>query len=481
MDVISYTVSEEAIPLDPTNMSGGYGTLDYTKLEEPGDSRRLYTNGSISDPIKGEYSGEIQRIEITDGTTSFTVNSGLAQFNRWVRAEPYEGELGDYFLYLADVCGVTSQIYFGANVPNPDVLIPGFNGNAWDYLRKIASLYSVKVSQIKSAIVFNSFTESTAWNNWETTRNVSLSTESTAERVVVNWYDSDWKDNSEIIIPEFDDAISVDAGERLEQEFEVNGSIEYLQETPQVFDYVGPNEDWTNTTGGYCVSGNDGKPITAEQWKAQGGSVKVQIGDNPSTVKVIVTGATGTDYAPYRIAATSGTSDYYNSLHIVGSGIFWEKNQFSMHTGAPQATDSDDSVQEIDDPAINTLPLAVQTAQRVSSQMCGGMQTVSAESQYLNRPNQWDNSDGSLDMYDQSFGNVVGSRMTGSEVNYRITSTTTTAENISYDMEVFTTVEDWNNFAEHVASISTIADFNAWYNGYRFVDFNNDCLNERSE
>lgn len=103
----------------------------------------------------------------------------------------------------------------------------------------------------------------------------------------------------------------------------------------------------------YAVVGKDNKPITPAQWNAEGGSLFVEVGDEPNQLKVTVTGMMNTRLSPYRIAESDGQNDY-SFLRICGEGFPFIEKTVTFYTGYPRRTDP----LKISSPYIDTVDKA---------------------------------------------------------------------------------------------------------------------------
>jgi len=103
----------------------------------------------------------------------------------------------------------------------------------------------------------------------------------------------------------------------------------------------------------YVVVGKDNKPITPAQWNAEGGSVFVEVGDEPNQIKVTVTGMLNKRLAPYRLAESDGQNDY-SFLRICGEGYPYVEKTVTFYTGYARRTDP----LKISSPYIDTVDKA---------------------------------------------------------------------------------------------------------------------------
>lgn len=148
------------------------------------------------------------------------------------------------------------------------------------------------------------------------------------------------------------EVLSVESGETKEFVLETTGVVNALYDQPVC---VMPNEiDQSDITvanisqdnkyryisnkSKYCVVGKDNKPITPAQWYAEGGSVSVELGDEPNQLKVRVTGMDNQRLAPFRLAESDGQNDY-QSLRIFADVYLYEEKTLNFQTGYTTKTE----------------------------------------------------------------------------------------------------------------------------------------------
>lgn len=209
---------------------------------------------------------------------------------------------------------------------------------------------------------------------------MSLSESQPASAVEVVRYVGGYQDDVEILAV-FDEGsiIQVDASETIEVDIPIEGWVLSVNQ-PVASNFVQADAHYYDGTDGvYSIAGNDNRPITAAQWTAQGGKVVVsKHPEDPKTVRVTVTGASGTDYAPYRLAMTSG--NYYNSLRITADTIVGIPETITFPTGADEAIVLADSVITIDNPSVQSLEQAYDIGTRAARQYTGLLSGMSIDS-----------------------------------------------------------------------------------------------------
>ena len=503
-NIVSYSVQEDATPLSALGSNGGIGQLTYVRTEQDDDERTINTSVSLHDDMWGDFDGLIRNLNSNDGLLSVTADSILSSFDRWYTIPPFAGTLQSYLTMVGEIVG--EDIY--ADATRNDLVVPGFMGNVWDGFRQFLVANKLEVSQVGTNIIVRDLRTFNSVYNYNTTEAWTINSQDSTEKLKVYWYDVNHTGaNIEVFAPE--SPFSVEAGETMVQEITIEGSLSSVNQ-PNCLDYVPANTDYTGTVGAYCVAGNDGRPIMASQWIAQGGSVSVRLTDDPSIIEVTVVGCSSKDYAPYRIAATAGTSNNYNSLHVTGDGMAWEKNEVEVHSGAPRATDAKETSQDIDNRNVTSLAQAYNVALSSIKDCAGGIKSLNGTSVSLSRPidrpssvnpliqdfnlthpgmtfsefntyyagytikmfnDEWLATVEGL-LANQAFGQVIGARALRGEANYRVQSLTTTPNNVQYILEMDTLISDFDS----AYGTMSISQFNDTFDGYRFVDFTNRSL-----
>ncbi len=459
--VTSLTVQEDAIPRDLTDTSGSFGSIAYSKLE---DSHDIFSQDSdvsvLCDPF-GSYDGVISSVSSSDLTVSVTADGLYSMFNTWKSVPPYSGNMLGYLQMIDRIVGSTVNLSSSVD-PAKTFRIPGFIGNVWENLKTVLTAHHVglRIENVDNVPMIAAYDTSnpyvTTAKNLKTT-GWSINTGDTSERVKVNYYTcTDVQNNAAFEMSE-PSILTVNANETLVQDITIDGSVVSLNQ-PVCRDYVPANQAWDGTLGAYCVSGNDGKPIEANRWAKSGGSLSVSLTDDPSVIRVTLHGGSVEEYAPYHIAATAGTSSFYNSLHITGRGMRWEKGFVVMYTGAPVRGDAAEEPYEIDSKFITSYEQAYDCAIRASQSLAGGALTL----------NQ------SADKADHGFGVLPGCKIRDRGGFYTFSNVTYSPGEIQYTLISNTSVGDWNSFWGG----KTVADVSEWYNELSVRDFNNQPMRD---
>jgi len=295
----------------------------------------------------------------------------------------------------------------------------------------------------------------------------------------------------------------VDALQELVVELPVSAYLEYIEQ-PVVQDTVGRYEE---TSSVYCVAGNDGLPIDANQWTDFGGDLTAELDNNGQTIIVTITGANIPDLAPFRIAVATSQSDYYSSLRIVGSGVAYDRQTLRQPTGLTEEDTSNILGVSIDNKLIDTheqahdaakraiLPYALpQQLYRFSAPNIGDFLTTPGQILYtlfyeyddsLEPGEIFSEVDTGIGLIDfetfddllptsivdgisqQIFGNVSGARVKFRDSWYRVKTASITPTSIDAEAE-------WDNLISDLNTANageTFATFNGTFEELTFTDF----------
>ncbi len=450
--ILSYSVQENATPLNPGDTGAALGQVVYSGYEtlDP----KLEKMQLLVDPEKPWINpATVKDVSIMDGVVSITSDNAFSVLNHWFSVEPFSGSLRGYIAYLTALCGVVPPMAVDPSVADRSVVANGYEGNVWEGLKEFLSANYLEAVYDTARIWIQAPHRVNHELRYPTTISKNRSSQSTAE-----WLSCTYRDlvypgvvlNLELY-PDHDDysagILSVDANETVELEITIDGSVSEVNQ-PVCLDYVPANTDYTGTMGVYCVSGGDGKPIEANRWKAGGGSLKVYTTDDPSVLRVVLTGSKVEEYSPYKIAATAGSSDYYNSLHITGHGLRWRERTVEMHTGAPRSATERETALEIDNRHIFTRDQAYNAMLHAAPTLCGGFTEVSGTA--------------------APSGPSVGDRVAYDGAIYRTNSVMESPNNTQFSLGIDSTIADFNVAHPNM----TVAEFNKLFAGQRILEFN---------
>lgn len=505
-NIVSFSVQEDATPIDPSSSAGGVGQISVS-LDDFPDAMNLVGEMILADGSRGRTSGNIRSVSAVDGKLSLTADSVLGKFNTERTALPFTGTFGGAVQYYCDLVDIGTSAVVDPTVAARPVTYPGWRGNVWVMVKQMLAKEQVEMSLVFDRVVVRPLRQVKINQDRMISTGRSVDNNTMARTIEIYYYNYFSGSQVEVfpLSTEEPSIYSVGADETIKITQQLNASLTSVNQ-PAVIDFVN-DTSYAGTNGVYAVAGNDGLPITAAQWTAHGGSLTVAIDPNDrSLIEITIKGASMRDYAPYRIAMTSGSSNYYNSLHITATGVTWNKELLTLRTGVPDDQTSVLVGTTVDNIFISTLEQALNTGCKTAQAYAGLNYTVNGNAFDLNRGNggthvilatiedfntayagytmtqfntEWtgqlifdfnaywlDQSD--LLWENQLFGNAPGARVLTEDVNFRVTTATTTESSVQFSASLDTTVEDFNNRWTG----GTLDEFNSQFLGNTIKQFN---------
>lgn len=517
--VSGYTVEEESTPVDVSDTSGATGRIGVPFFSTASILAKRMKRKTIdlTDRGRGKTRGIVRTPSGTRNIITLTADMQPILLSVERVAEPFVGTLGDYFEYLLGLVGITS----GFVITDPGlefqmVVFPGWKGNVWVEMKKLMPVVGAEVTYASNNIVLRPLRERRtvdihdsdySWSDDES--NLALSVEGYV-------YNSRYN-ISQLAYPAggWDESVpiyQVGANETLDPiTIPLDASMMSVDQ-PVAQNSVLKGDVSASV---YSVVGNDNLPIPAAQWIAAGGYINVEISEDTRSLIVTIHGADISQYAPFRIAASAGSGEYYSTLRIVGEGVFFDKKLYSFPTGVDPDIASTEVGVTVDNHYITTLTQLFDLMLWPLARYGGGKQSIGVVSSGVN--NRSDNGvytyptiadfntqvgvEGWVDIADfntavlgghyggntiadfnayqyalvedefvnQAFGNVAGARTFRDGVWWRIRKVTQGIQQIQYSAETDTIVADFNTAWD---GAYTIADFNDLHDGMTIGDFN---------
>ena len=505
-NIVSFSVQEDATPIDPSSSQGGVGQVT-VGLDDYPDAEQLIGQVILTDGTRGKTSGNVRSLSSADGKLTINADSVLGKFNTDRVVQPYIGTLGGAIQNYCDLVGIENDVITDETLSSRPVVYPGFKGNVWVAIKQLLSKEQVEMALVFDRVYVRPLRKLTINQDRQTSTGWNIDNSNAARTVEINYYNHSYGTQQEVYprVAEEATIYSVDAGQVLVVTEQLNASMISVNQ-PVVYDNVS-NISYAGTNGVYSVAGNDGLPITAAQWTAQGGSVNVRITDDPSVIEITIVGANSALPAPFRIAMTSGASNFYNSLHITGTAVTWDKKIVSLRTGVPDNVTSVEVGVTVDNPFISTYDEALSLGLLTACAYSGLNYTVNGSAFDINRKGDgrqliqatiadfntayepgttvdvfniaWagesigDFNEYWMDQVDllwenQLFGNAPGARVLNPDANFRVTTATTTESAVQYTGVLDTLIDDFNS---KWSSTSTIGDFNVQFAGKTMKDY----------
>lgn len=503
-NVVNYSVQEDATTDDVGNFNGGFGQISVQASAVKDSLYGVTDTLSLSDDVLGKTVGVIREVTVQDGDLSVIADSALGVFDADQAVSPQTTTLLAAMTYYCNLAKVTNPLRVDASIANRQVNFPGWSGNMWDGLKQILASQKIEMSLVFEDVVVRPLRTIIANIDRSTSLTRRVGNQDTCREVEVFYYNHQRVVNREIYpwnIPD-PNVYSVNAGETVSFRLELNASLLSVN-TPTYVPWV-PDEETTSTYGMYSIAGNDGLPVTYAQWVDNGGGLSVRLAD-PSVVEVTVSGARVPGLAPFRIAMTAGASSYYNSLHITGTGLRWDKKSVVLSTGATSAVTGESIGLTVDNPNIDTLSDAYNVG-LVAAGRKSMTYTLSGTAHNINRTDgstgqvyarisdfnaavlagttigtfntTWNGqSIAQFNAYwaslvdnlfeNQAFGNAAGARILTPDANFRISSATISPSGLDFDADLDTTISDFNT----AWSGKLLSNVNTAYSGRSLMDF----------
>lgn len=499
--VHSFSVQEDATPIDPSSSEGGVGTIT-VGIDDSPDAPLYVGSIVLADGSRGKTSGIIRSAQGRDGQVSLQADSVMGLFNSEKTIQPYVGTLRGAVQYYCDLVSVVNDVVVEESVASRPVVYPGGRSNMWVWIKQMLSAEQVEMALVFDRVYVRPLRTVVADTDRMTSSGWGITNDKAARSVDVNYYNSQAGSFLEIyplVNDEEPQILVVDAGATQVVEQKLNASVTSVNQPVPTMNVE--DRSYAGTNGVYSVTGMDELPVVPAQWTAAGGYLRVEKTDDPTVIKIVIRGANIPDLSPFRIAMSSGSSNYYNSLHITGEGVAWNKKTVTIPTGAVADTTANDLGIVVDNPFIRTKNQAISTGLITAGAYAGIQYTRTGSAFALNRSEDtralvqstiadfnsehfgdtisvfnaewsgqsiqnfntyWDDK-AMLRWENQLFGNAPGARVFQSDAAFRISSAVTTETAVDFTARLDTIVSDFSNVW---ADGATVADFNAQFVGY---------------
>lgn len=515
-NIVSYSVVEDSTPIDPADTSGGFGqiTAVLPRRHNWRSLRKLQLD--LRDRGQGVTTGKTTAISESKSGKSVTISADSRIGGLTVRrtAKPFVGTLAGAIRYYLGLVDITTGIIIDESLESIPVVFPGWEDEVYQKVAKqLMPSMQIEMSLISNNIVFRPLRGRVAENYRDTDAGETIDDSEPARAVIGHYYspeyrsnylaypDGGWNDQVEVFI--------VESGEtKVIEDIPITASLDSIQQ-PTVVQNVTRAYDSSSV---YAVAGDDGLPIVPKQWTDNGGKLTVEINEDTQSLKVTIVGATIPNLAPFRIAVSSGPSDYYSSLRLVGTGVFIDDQQVKFDTGRTEDDAPTEVGADVENPFIRTLGQLYDIMVWSVGRFTGPRQSINVSSDGINRRGnsgvyryatidefntanaglsiaqfnaQWSgrtiaefnafwDEQVSNSFANQAFGNVAGARVPYVDQMYRIRTATNSSSGITYTAERDSLVGDFNL----IWAGATLFDFNKAWEGYTLKDFNTSSLSK---
>lgn len=424
-DILDYSAAEDATTLNPGNLNGGATQITLqTRLFD--DAEEFFTAGlRLADSLNGEIRGTIRGLTLDDETTNVTADSLTALFNVQRALPTQTSTLRNAFTAYLKAVGVSMPVTYEDGLANLAVRLPAQEGNVWEIFKQLAAALQFEIAFVGANMVIRKPRKTSIDTNRETSFTRDINAQDVSQKVRVHYYQNTYGTKKEVYpvpdspadirsqgveyTPSEPTIYTVDAAETVKFTVDLSASLTSVNQPPYV-QFV-EDRSYDGSNGAYMVVGNDDLPITKAQFDASGGKLSVRLLENQRQIEVTLVGPNDTHLAPYRLAMSSGSGNYYNSLHITGTGLIQKDNYIDLVTGATNQTTAEEIGLEITNPYIGSLGQAITAGQYAAGSKALSY-TVSADG-YLFNP-------GSL-----TFGKVAGARVSTHNSKFRVDTAST--------------------------------------------------------
>lgn len=487
--VINFSYSEDASPVDPFNLDGGAGQVTaVVEADETSRGTRLVINNEVelTDSDYGVVSFRVSNVSLNEnGTASLAGETVQKRLTAERTATPVGGSGQTLLTAVQYYCGLVSiEPVIPSALQTKMDAIPvnfiGWTGEVWDYLKQLCAAVPLDSNDntllemyfkdgnlhfregLKQTVDFTDSLSgnqisSTVYDSAQSVEIANYNTEYGVNRVVqeIKVSDQVFALNQNVSIT---DSMQVEAGETLVKRFEINASLETVNQPVNVAAIT--SLPYTGSTGEYVIVGSDDLPIEPAQWIAEGGSLTVSLTENPNEIEIRVTAPAAPQLphaddenfglAPYKIGVESSGGEDYPALYVTGTGVFYDRQTKVLPTGASDEYVADLTATAIDNIFItnkrNQLTRGVAAAQEI----CGPRLMLTQST-----------------VAGASFGDTVGARISDWDSKFRITSVGFNESSVSIDAKSYVTFADFNS----TWAGSTFANFSSINAGLSFNEF----------
>lgn len=483
----SYSYAEDVTSLEPSEISGGTGQVNFVapamledKLGNTHPNSNLLINNmmTLTDDERGSVQFQVKQISSTDGMVSAIGDTLQSRLNVERTAQAHGGSTANLLTAIQYYCELVAVFpTIDGELETELQAIPvnfiGWRGNVWEHLKMLCAGVSLSATEnvglemyvnVDELVFRKAKLEAATYDAEVETASLNISAFDAAEEVVVSNYNTSYKTNgivrdtsATVDAMGFDpanvsiaDSMQVEAGETITKRFNVNASLESVNQ-PVCVSTISPYP-YTGITGQYVVVGTDNLPLQPSQWNALGGLIEVKLTENPNEIEITITAppvssiekaAGGTGLAPYKIGIEEADGSEYPAFYITGTGVFFDKKDITLKTGASASLTSKIDAPSIDNPFITKSSDFAIRGVAAAQKICGPSISLTES---VAKPLPFGTTPGTMRNLDSNRYRVVS-------VQYSGDSTAVTS----------------------VAS-STIADFNAKWSGKTFANFKSIAL-----
>lgn len=411
-EATDYTVDEQATPLAAGDSSGSVGNISLT-IPQPdpdlvgnqdtgwklvstfGPDALLDLPVTLTDSLKGFTLGTVTGVQRSDDSNFIQIDcqSRLGVLNAYgIQAQPFTGTLANAFDYYLSLAGVETGLFVDESIAARPVVFPGWNGELWYYLKQMAVAQDCDISLVSGVILLRPIRVRVATRGRDISRSRDLPTPTLAQSVEVYLYNNQPITNQLVYPPggwnPEVEVMNVNAGETTEYTLKLSASVSSIQAPVMQLDVP----EAYSASSVYTVVANDGLSISQDLWESRGGSVRVEINPDTTSLKVTLVGAvdlpttSGTAATNFSVALASDTTgNRYSTFRIVGSGVSFDKQKKRVRTGVSATRTGTEVGVTIDNPFISTVNDLYRAGTRAAKKYSGLMPSLTGVVVAINR------------------------------------------------------------------------------------------------
>mgnify|MGYP003600163466 CR=1 FL=1 len=389
VESISYTIRESSTPVTGGDSSGAVSTFDVVLPATAVSPLTLHrASVQVTDPQYGTIFGEADSVKLSrDGhtrTISCVSTTGhLSVFN--VVADAFSGTLTQALSYYIRLGHPTVKWSIPSAIGNRAVAYIGWRGDLWYRLKQIAIAQDLEVVLIGDTVTFRTPRSVTLPFQNYGSADLDVGDGDPAERAEMYWYRTSAVSNASVYPPyrdlESPQIHSVPAGEETEIMLQLSVSLKSIDQ-PVYRETITP--DWFEGSA-ISLYTDSGSRISHAEWDRGGGSVRAEIQDDASQVKLIIRGPTYAEGGflrggSLRLAVPAGKSNLeYTSIRLRGTGVQFQKELIEVPTGIPKGLASSETTPTDDNPFMTSpgrayelcTSLAAASGARLTAQYSG--------------------------------------------------------------------------------------------------------------
>lgn len=391
--VIDYEVVEDSTPLEADDSTGSVGTIRVTVPSLGGVHLVKGVRVMIEDTERGTVLGQVETVTRNDMDNTYDIEcvSRLGYLNRYnIQAQPFVGTLKDAFEYYLSLAKIETMFEVESNIANNPVQLPGWYGELWYNLKRLAIAQGAEIVLSNGNIVLRSPRQTVAHaGRGDIERTLYVGGRDLAQYVEVYQYHTKVLTNKPVFPPfgwsNQNDLISFNAGEASEFEFELAASVTSFTQ-PVMKEKVGKTDFSASV---YTVVTDTGEAVKPEDFKRLGGLLRVRMLEDTTTLHLWVRGPDkyrdkeGELVTRFYLASGDPRKDpwyqdsAYPTLRLLGDGVQFYKEKMTFATGMSKE-DADTEVGiTVDSPFITNAAIATRLGSSLARRYATSETTLS--------------------------------------------------------------------------------------------------------